>query len=253
MSLVVLAAGETDDAAAALASQLQLPLLSADQAPEQGLYLGYRDGQLVLGRCQHREKPVAVDFASAALSGRKQRGPELLVKAVGGGASRPSLLDATAGLARDSFILASHGYPVTLLERQPVLAAMVADGIARATAAGGELAQTAARMQLVNANARDYLAALEEPDCPDVIYLDPMFESRDKSALVKKDLRLLQDLVGADSDSDELLELALSKARYRVVVKRPRKAPAVNGPKPATQIEGKSSRYDIYSLKALPS
>ncbi len=252
MSLVVLAAGEADSAAATLAEQLQLPLLSADQEPAEGLYLSYRDGQLVLGRCHHREKPVAVDFASAALSGRKQRGPELLVKAVGGGASRPTVLDATAGLARDGFILASHGYPVTLLERQPVLAAMVADGIRRATAAGGELAQTAAHMQLVNANASDYLAALEDAACPDVIYLDPMFESRDKSALVKKDLRLLQDLVGADSDSDALLELALSKARYRVVVKRAAKAPLLAGKKPGHSVSGKAVRFDVYSLRAYP-
>jgi 16S rRNA (guanine1516-N2)-methyltransferase len=64
---------------------------------------------------------------------------------------------------------------------------------------------------------------------------------------------VFRQVVGDDDDSVHLLEAALAAARYRVVVKRPRKAPSVTGPKPATQVEGKSSRYDIYPLKALPS
>lgn len=66
-------------------------------------------------------------------------------------------------------------------------------------------------------------------------------------------MQVFRQVVGDDDDSAQLLQAALKAARYRVVVKRPRKAPAVEGPEPATRIEGKSSRYDIYSLKALPA
>ena len=87
---------------------------------------------------------------------------------------------------------------------------------------------------------------------PDVIYLDPMFPVRSKSAQVKKEMRIFHQLVGADPDSDSLLDAALSQARYRVVVKRPRIAPALANTPPNYTLEGKSNRYDIYTLQKLP-
>ena len=85
------------------------------------------------------------------------------------------------------------------------------------------------------------------------VYLDPMFPHRDKSALVKKEMQVFRQVVGDDDDASQLLEAALGCARYRVVVKRPRKAPAIAGPEPAARVEGKSSRYDIYPIRALPA
>ncbi len=90
-----------------------------------------------------------------------------------------------------------------------------------------------------------------EGEPPQVIYLDPMFPHRDKSALVKKEMRVFRPLVGDDLDAPALLEAALALATHRVVVKRPRKAPIIDGPKPSHGLEGKSSRYDIYPKKAL--
>ena len=86
-----------------------------------------------------------------------------------------------------------------------------------------------------------------------MIYLDPMFPHRDKSAQVKKEMQVFRTVVGDDADAGELLEAALRVARYRVVVKRPRKAATLAGPDPGTRVEGKSSRYDIYPIKALPN
>jgi 16S rRNA (guanine1516-N2)-methyltransferase len=88
-------------------------------------------------------------------------------------------------------------------------------------------------------------------EAPQVIYLDPMFPHRDKSALVKKEMRLFRPLVGDDQDAPALLQAALALASHRVVVKRPRKAPIIDGAKPSHSLEGKSSRYDIYALKSL--
>jgi len=86
---------------------------------------------------------------------------------------------------------------------------------------------------------------------PILIYVDPMFPHTDKSALVKKEMRVFRDVVGDDQDSAALLNAALQRAEYRVVVKRPRKAPAIVGQAPSYQLNGKSSRYDIYTLKSL--
>ena len=159
------------------------------------------------------------------------------------------MLDATAGLGRDAFVLAELGCGVTLIERQLLIAALLEDGLLRAQA-DPEVAPIVARMCLLCVNAIELMAALaSEP--PQVIYLDPMFPHRDKSALVKKEMRLFRPLAGNDDDAPALLAAALKLATHRVVVKRPRKAPAIAGEKPGYVLEGKSSRFDIYPKKAL--
>jgi len=87
---------------------------------------------------------------------------------------------------------------------------------------------------------------------PDVIYLDPMYPHREKSAAVKKEMRVFQSLVGEDLDADNLLEPALALAKYRVVVKRPSYAPPLNNKKPSTSIKMKKNRFDVYVNQAIP-
>ena len=99
-------------------------------------------------------------------------------------------------------------------------------------------------------NAIELLGAWEN-EAPQVIYLDPMFPHRDKSAQVKKEMRLFRPLAGDDDDAPALLDAALALATHRVVVKRPRKAPAIAGKPPSYTLEGKSSRFDIYTIKSL--
>lgn len=199
--------------------------------------------------------PVRAEFVTGKMGYRREHGGgagQLVAKAVGLQKTQAPLhvLDATAGLGQDAFVLAGLGCRVTLLERNPVIHALLADGLARA-ALNPDCAPIVARMELKPGSSIEWLQQAG-PDAADVIYLDPMFPHRDKSALVKKEMQVFRRVVGDDDDSSELLAAALASARYRVVVKRPRKAPAVEGPEPATRIEGKSSRYDIYALKALP-
>jgi len=199
--------------------------------------------------------PVRAEFVTGKMGYRREHGGgagQLVAKAVGLQKTQAPLhvLDATAGLGQDAFVLAGLGCRVTLLERNPVIHALLADGLARA-ALNPDCAPIVARMELKPGSSIEWLQQAG-PDVADVIYLDPMFPHRDKSALVKKEMQVFRRVVGDDDDSSELLAAALASARYRVVVKRPRKAPAVEGPEPATRIEGKSSRYDIYALKALP-
>ena len=162
---------------------------------------------------------------------------------------RPSILDATAGLGRDAFVLASLGCDVALIERQPLIAALLEDGLSRAQ--GDPLVgPIVARMRLLNGDAIALMRAWRR-DVPQVVYLDPMFPHRDKSALVKKEMRLFRPLVGDDDDAHSLLQAALDLASHRVVVKRPRKAPAIGDVAPGYVLEGNSSRFDIYPKKAL--
>lgn len=200
--------------------------------------------------------PVRAEFVSGKAGYRREHGGgtgQLIAKAIGLQKTRNTLhvVDATAGLGQDAFVLASLGCQMTLFERSPVVHAILADGLARA-AINEQCADIAGRMQLEHG---DSLAWLEksEPDSVDVVYLDPMFPHRDKSALVKKEMQVFRQVVGDDDDSSALLAAALAVARYRVVVKRPRKAEPLGGPPVTTRVEGKSSRFDVYSLRALPS
>jgi 16S rRNA (guanine1516-N2)-methyltransferase len=181
----------------------------------------------------------------------------MIAKAVGVKAGvYPKVLDATAGLGKDAFVLATLGCHLQMLERSPVVHALLADGLARAREFSiyedPELAQIIARMELLAVDSQDYLAQIADDNRPDVIYLDPMFPDRQKSADVKKEMAAFHHVVGKDEDADSLLEKALAKANYRVVVKRPRKAPFINNKTPSYQLEGKSSRYDIYTIKKMP-
>ncbi len=202
--------------------------------------------------------PVRAEFTTGKAGYRLAHGGgtgQLIAKAVGLKRTREPLhiLDATAGLGQDAFVLAGLGHRLTLLERSPVIHALLVDGLARA-ARDERAAPVAARMSVVRADSIIWLQGQPagEP-VADVIYLDPMFPHRDKAAAVKKEMQLFRPVVGNDPDASDLLAAALVRARYRVVVKRSRRAPAIEGPAPALQQEGKSSRYDVYTLRALPS
>ncbi|QKE62381.1 class I SAM-dependent methyltransferase [Aquipseudomonas campi] len=231
------------------AQRLGLPL---DGAANFALQLGAEGLQLAeLG--PQAPGPVRVDFVEGAVAHRRLFGGgsgQMIAKAVGVQSGvRPVVLDATAGLGRDAFVLASLGCQMTLIERQPIIAALLEDGLERALQ-DAEVAPIARQMRLLCGNAIELMSQWQgEP--PQVIYLDPMFPHRDKSALVKKEMRLFRPLVGDDMDAPALLEAALALASHRVVVKRPRKAPIIEGGKPSYALEGKSSRYDIYPKKAL--
>ncbi|MDB2330450.1 class I SAM-dependent methyltransferase [Alteromonas sp.] len=215
--------------------------------PETGFYLEIDDG--VLGLRDAGEKktlPVTVDFASPASLYRKQHGggrKEPIVKAIGlKGNDSWHVIDATPGLGRDAFVLVSVGCKVSMIERSPVVAALLEDGIRRLSLSFPELAQ---RMSLHHGNSAEVMQYWKEENV-DAIYLDPMFPHKKKSALVKKEMRLFQQLLGHDPDADALLSPARELATSRVVVKRPNSAEALAGQKPSMAIESKKHRFDVY-------
>ena len=191
---------------------------------------------------------IFVDFVSGAMAHRRKFGGgrgETVAKAVGIKKEYlPDVIDATAGLGRDAFVLAALGCKVRMLERHPVVAALLDDGLQRGYQDPeiGEWLQS--RMSLIHASSITALAEITE--VPDVIYLDPMYPHRQKSALVKKEMRVFQSLVGADDDADSLLAPAIALAKRRVVVKRPDYAEPLAGQKAPSAVTTKSHRFDIY-------
>lgn len=172
---------------------------------------------------------------------------ELLVRAAKiRGIASPTAFDATAGLGEDALLLAAAGFTVTLYESDPVIAVLLKDSLARA-AADPRLANVVARMQ---AHEGDSIAALNalatsgtEP--PDVVYLDPMFPARRKSAAVGKKFQLLHELERPCGNPEELLEAACAVRPRKVVVKRPVKGPYLADVKPSYSLTGKAVRFDV--------
>lgn len=191
---------------------------------------------------------VKVDFDSSALVYRLKQGggkKEPLIRALGlHKQPHLNIIDATAGLGVDGFIMAANGANVTLLERHPIIAALLQDGLTRANQS--QFHPTIfERLSLIHGPSVTLLTNWAETP-PDVIYLDPMFPHRKKSALVKKEMQLFQQLLGPDNDADELLEPAKQLARLRVVVKRPASAPNLASCVPDHTISSKKHRFDVY-------
>lgn len=234
--------------AARLAKYLGLSLRAGHEAADLVLHLTERHLELLCPGNPELTGPVLAEFVAGAAGYRRQHGgKETLLRAVGIKTGKAmTLLDATGGLGRDAFILACHGGAVQLVERHPVIGVLLADGLRRALR-HPETREAAARITLNIADSRQVLAKLaHEGHQVDVVYLDPMFPERTKSAKVKKELQILQMLVGQEGDYGELLEAALRAAGWRVVVKRPKGAPSLPGPAPSHSHGGATTRFDIY-------
>lgn len=224
-----------------------LLLEQSTQIPQQGTYLHFDHDGIAL--CAAGEKGVVrVDFANGAAHYRRTKGGgELIAKAVNH-TQKPTVWDATGGLGRDAFVLAGLGLNVRVFEQNPAVFCLLADGLHRAMQ-NNETAYIAQRIQLHHGNAADLM-----PQCiaqfgkPDVVYLDPMYPERQKSAAVKKEMAYFHDLIGKiDTQNDEFLfSIACQTATKRIVVKRPRLGEFLCGKKPAYQYSGKSTRFDVY-------
>jgi len=159
---------------------------------------------------------------------------------------RPSILDGTGGWLRDAFVLASVGCHVTAVERHAIVFALMQDALQRA-AEVPELSAIVACLTLQHAVTENVLSELAGAAQHDVIYLDPMFPPREKTAQVKKDMQILQALADADLGAS-LLPLALNAAKKRVVVKRPDYAPPLAALKPNHIVDAGANRFDIYLI-----
>jgi 16S rRNA (guanine1516-N2)-methyltransferase len=199
------------------------------------------DDSLPMGRA------LRCDFAGGAVQHRLRfgggRGQDLPRAAGLKPGINPHIIDATAGLGRDAFLLASLGATVTMIERSTDMHALLLDGMARALDAGGLTAEIISRMTLIHGDAIQLLPSLS----PEIVLVDPMHPPRNKSALVKAEMRQIRAIVGIDDDQNRLMQTALSHASRRVVLKWPAKAaPMADIPPVSHQIIGKSVRYDVF-------
>lgn len=268
----VTADSPSDQAAAqAFAKQHNVSFVSSEAVPEDSessctlhfssgsLYLSWLDGK--------KQLKLELDFSAGAAAHRRKFGGgkgQLISKAVGiPSAKTPfTVLDCTAGQGGDAFVLASLGCRLVMLERSVVAHALLQNaidrGLAYAKEHDSELLDVLSRMELHYGDAQKFITERYSPEGTveprfDVIYLDPMFPARKKSALVKKEMQIFHKLIGGDEDAASLLSFLRPIARYRVVVKRPKGAPHLNDEEPTFSLKGKSTRYDIYVNRSISS
>ncbi len=246
--------------AAALADELGLRCVSATDgdADSYRFLLTITDSRLELRElAAQRAHPLFVDFVSGSTGYRRHSGltkRQAIARAVGIGKGVTTVVDATAGLGRDSFLLACLGCRVIAVERSVVLAALLRDGLVRAgeqATGDARLAAVIERMSLVVGDACEMLRRLSADEAPDTVYLDPMYPIDAKSALPKRELRICRALVGEDADAGKLFDIARGVARRRVVVKRPPHAEPL-AESPTQTYAGRRVRYDMYTCGRSP-
>ncbi len=239
----------------ALISSTNIHCQFMESPPKATFYLSILNNALILNQTPNSSY-LCVDFNSSAIRSKidpQAQKPDL-IKAVEGKLKRQlNIIDMTAGLGQDSFMLAARGHKVTALEHSPYPYLLFKDALMRAEESA--LYAIAQNITLLFANSTNYKANRpQDKDTGfDIAYLDPMFPERQKSAKVKKNMQFLQQLHGETnatlSDNNSLLLHKASEiAQSKVIVKRPRKGDMLCQKQPTSQIIGKSSRFDIYQL-----
>lgn len=227
-----------------LAERLGVPLLQSPNDRQEDFFLSWREGCLkLLDKELLKKGGLAVDIEPRNGEQRSWPAPKDGALAQALGRKTRTVVDATTGWGQDSLHIFRMGYELVCIERSPVMAELLADGFALLAQQDWMQRLNLQPPRLLQGNAIDLLAAEPQADC---IYLDPMFPpKRKKSALAKKSMRVLRDLLGDDQDKEQLFEAALNAAGKRVVVKSPDYAEPLGG-KPNESFQGKLLRYDVY-------
>lgn len=214
------------------------------QGNQEDIYVEFIDRQIFLSFYDGQKKvSTKVNFSDHRLQKRSNYLKEGLIKAIGKVPSGYKLYDLTAGFAKDSFILASYGYDVILLEKHPLVYATVKYAIDQL-----EGSRASQRMNLIHRDSIEFLDSI--PKGNNIFYLDPMF-SRSSKSKVKKEMQLLQKINPPELDIELFLQKALAKGT-KVILKRPINAPPLINLKPHHTIKGSKIKFSIYQLEVGP-
>ena len=228
-----------------LAERLNVPIRQSNEQNPEAFFLTWRDGELkLLDKELLKKGGLSVDILPRNGEQRSYPVPKEGAFAQAIGRKTKTIIDATTGWAQDSLCLFRMGYDVTCIERSPMMTELLADAFVRLAQESWVQKLELSPPILMRGNAIELLQTLEfAPDC---IYLDPMFPpKRKKSALSKKSMTILQEVVGEDLDKTELFEAAFAATGKRIVVKSPDYAEPLGG-KPSESFSGKLLRYDVY-------
>ncbi|TSA41291.1 MAG: hypothetical protein D4R63_03745 [Methylococcaceae bacterium] len=234
----------------ALAQQLNIPLCTSTELKQKKMlsamfFLAWRDGCLrLIDEKLLKKGGLTVEIEPRPGEQRSWPAPKDSALAKALGRKTKSVIDATTGWGQDSLHIFRMGYDVHCIERSPVMIALLKDGLQRLSQETWVQNCALSVPCLLEGDAIELLSTL--PSVPDAIYIDPMFPpKRKKSALAKKSMMVLRDLLGDDEDKEQLFTAAYKAAGKRVVVKSPDDAQPLMD-KPTHSFKGKLLRYDVY-------
>lgn len=211
-------------------------------------------------------KPFFLDYAQGTLGYRltpKRILHEPLAKVIEKGTW---VFDAMGGLAKDALMLALMECKVWSCEPHPLVYGLVQDGLRRIkkNPTWSSILSDSNQLRFFNVDAMSKLNEFLQCDVtqrPDIIYLDPMFPSKQKTSISKKEIQWLQQIHAHTpnmypdynvSAPDVVFDCSLKVARKRVIVKRPLRAPPlVDLPAPMFSKSFQSARFDVYAPKPL--
>ncbi len=229
-----------------LAARLAVPLIeSIDKQSKEIFFLSWREGSLkLIDIAQIKKGGLTVDIEPRPGEQRSWPAPKKGALAQAIGRKTRTVVDATTGWGQDSLHIFRMGYQLQCIERSPVMVELLSDAYKRLAEQTWVKQLQLTVPELMSGNAIELLPALiEKPEC---IYIDPMFPlKRKKSALAKKSMTILRDLLGDDEDKEQLFAAAYQTATKKVVVKTPDYADPIAG-KPSESFSGKLLRYDVY-------
>ncbi|NOQ77475.1 MAG: hypothetical protein GQ475_06785 [Methylococcaceae bacterium] len=229
-----------------IADRLKVPFyLSATKKTPEDFFLSWRDGRLkLLDKELLKKGGLSVDIEPRPGEQRSWPATKKGALAQALGRKTRTIVDATTGWGQDSLHMFRMGYELRCIERSPIMVELLADGFKRLSEVDWVTHLDIQVPELISGNAINVLSSLEtKPEC---VYIDPMFPpKRKKSALPKKSMTILRDLLGDDEDREQLFEMAFQAATKRVVVKSPDYAEPIAG-KPNESFSGKLLRYDVY-------
>lgn len=237
---------DKEQASFQLADRLNVSIyqLVEKKTPED-FFLTWRDGRLkLLDKELLKKGGLSVDIEPRPGEQRSWPAPKKGALAQALGRKTKTIVDATTGWGQDSLHMFRMGYELRCIERSPIMFELLADGFKRLAKVDWVTNLEIQVPELISGNAIEVLPILEiKPEC---VYIDPMFPpKRKKSALPKKSMTILRDLLGDDEDKAQLFDMAIQTATKRVVVKSPDYAEPIAG-KPNESFSGKLLRYDVY-------
>ena len=197
--------------AQALADKLKIPLVQQETSEFQYLLICSARSITLKLTDKNGPGPIMVNFAGSTMEYRLRHGggrSQALARAIGlKKGLQPTVIDATAGLGRDGFIMAHLGCHVHMFERSPILAVMLEDGLKKARQAD-KTPETLSRILFTGADSKEFLQKLKLQDRPEVIYLDPMYPVPDAwpitscISVCNNDFKLPYSLFRARSSSE---------------------------------------------------
>jgi len=259
--LPILAWGRNLRRARSLATELDLPLTTQITPPALRLEVCTEQVQLagrLPGERGKNIRPIRSELDQLNASARIRSSREVpLYRAVLGRkkAQGRIVLDVTGGLGHDAWLLAAVGCSLVVVEQEPVIFALLRDGVARA---GVDAPQIVRRIRLIQSRAEEVLSQIMCKNTsgiiqvrPHVVYMDPFFYSeRKRKGASKRSMQVLRHVAKKhDPEADQaVLDLALQAVLDRVVLKRPRlSSPLVSRHgRIMFSIQGRGHRFDVY-------